>query len=321
MASEVLAQSNREILALAVVLPEALRNQFADERAFIDEFRGHQNIRLEYITAQGHGPFDNIESPHTFFASPQRYSRFYRQEAMEEAAIRTGADTILVGGGGEVGATCWSQRYYVELAVRMHWLTLVNELILLKKRRNGISPIRFLAGQFRASFGISRIPRNTGVLIDRRIRVGGEAARSWECRSTDHRKVQLSLIRNWQRVHSDPKEHTTHRRARLSYPLLDKRVLEFCLAAPGHLKVQNGYQRNLIRRALHGVLPEAIKWRASKFPLILSYYARYNAQLPNASEFVLQDRAKRSRSLHYRCDRTGEKLGFCRYKAAERARP
>jgi hypothetical protein len=73
---------------------------------------------------------------------------------------------------------------------------------------------------------------------------------------------------------------------RVSRPLLDKRVLEFCLAAPPAMKVQNGYRRYLVRKSLEGVLPEKIRWRISKLPFSPDYFARYDAQLGKAREFL-----------------------------------
>jgi hypothetical protein len=68
--------------------------------------------------------------------------------------------------------------------------------------------------------------------------------------------------------------------------LLDKRILEFCLALPAGMNVRDGYQRYLIRRALDGVLPPRIQWRTSKAHFSPDYYVRYNAQLGMARSFV-----------------------------------
>jgi asparagine synthase (glutamine-hydrolysing) len=69
-------------------------------------------------------------------------------------------------------------------------------------------------------------------------------------------------------------------------PLLDKRVLEFCLAVPASMNLRNGYPRYLMRAALNGILPPKIQWRTSKAPFSPDYTARYNAQLGMARAFV-----------------------------------
>lgn len=48
------------------------------------------------------------------------------------------------------------------------------------------------------------------------------------------------------------------------HPFMDKRLVEFCLALPPEQKLKNGWSRSIMRRALAGVLPEAIQWRGGK---------------------------------------------------------
>jgi asparagine synthase (glutamine-hydrolysing) len=64
----------------------------------------------------------------------------------------------------------------------------------------------------------------------------------------------------------------------LAYPFLDKRVLDFCLAAPGTWKIAQGYKRYLIRVGLAGLLPPSIQWRTTKEPFSPDFHLRYNRQ-------------------------------------------
>ena len=48
------------------------------------------------------------------------------------------------------------------------------------------------------------------------------------------------------------------------HPFLDKRLVEFCLALPAEQKLSQGWGRMVMRRALAGVLPEAVQWRGGK---------------------------------------------------------
>ena len=61
-------------------------------------------------------------------------------------AITAGARTLLSGIGGELGATSWSERYHLEMAIRLRWGTLRREM---KKRRAArkISAVRILGSQ------------------------------------------------------------------------------------------------------------------------------------------------------------------------------
>jgi asparagine synthase (glutamine-hydrolysing) len=48
------------------------------------------------------------------------------------------------------------------------------------------------------------------------------------------------------------------------YPLLDVRLLQFCLALPAHIKIHKGVKRNMIRQATQGILPDEIRLRQNK---------------------------------------------------------
>lgn len=61
------------------------------------------------------------------------------------------------------------------------------------------------------------------------------------------------------------------------YPFLDKRLIEFCLAIPLEQKMNNGWSRIILRRAMEGILPPEIQWRSDKANL--SYNIRKNLTL------------------------------------------
>lgn len=48
------------------------------------------------------------------------------------------------------------------------------------------------------------------------------------------------------------------------HPFMDKRLVEFCLALPAEQKLDQGWGRVVMRRALTGILPEKIQWRGGK---------------------------------------------------------
>jgi asparagine synthase (glutamine-hydrolysing) len=48
------------------------------------------------------------------------------------------------------------------------------------------------------------------------------------------------------------------------HPFMDKRLVEFCLALPPEQKLNNGWSRVIMRRAMAGILPETIQWRGGK---------------------------------------------------------
>ena len=51
------------------------------------------------------------------------------------------------------------------------------------------------------------------------------------------------------------------------YPFFDVRLVEFCLALPTDQKIRRGWTRLVLRHAMDGILPEAIRWRGGKADL------------------------------------------------------
>ena len=48
------------------------------------------------------------------------------------------------------------------------------------------------------------------------------------------------------------------------HPFMDKRLIEFCLALPAEQKLDKGWSRIIMRRAMAGILPNEICWRGGK---------------------------------------------------------
>ncbi len=48
------------------------------------------------------------------------------------------------------------------------------------------------------------------------------------------------------------------------YPFCDRRLVEFCMALPGSQRLQHGWTRVVVRRAMAGTLPEEVRWREGK---------------------------------------------------------
>jgi asparagine synthase (glutamine-hydrolysing) len=50
-----------------------------------------------------------------------------------------------------------------------------------------------------------------------------------------------------------------------SYPLVDRRILDFTLSLPLERLLDGGFSRQPYRNAMAGILPESIRWRETKF--------------------------------------------------------
>lgn len=289
VAAQHLAKNNGRLTAFSAVISDELRPRIADEREYIDEFLGYPGVEIKYVTAPDRGPFDSIEHPARFESTFMHTSRGYLYDAMESAAVENGADVLLEGDGGEFGPTNWGRPYYAELALTGRWLALTREMM---RARNGAwTSVRELGAQIRNIAQSPRPFRPSVLLQEDFVRSMAcpqpEARRQfrWPCQ----RREQRREIRGWL-ARSAIRLDVTALGLRRSYPLLDKRLLEFCLAIPAKHKVRDGYSRYLVRRALAGILPPRIQWRTTKAPFSPDYFVRYTAQAPKARRFIAEIR-------------------------------
>jgi asparagine synthase (glutamine-hydrolysing) len=284
IAARCLEKRNRQLTAISAVLPEESRAQFKDESEYIDEFRSWPNVRIEYVTARGRGPFDCLDDLSRFAVLPVRTSRFFLNEECEKAAVAGGSRCLLWGEGGELGATSRSERYFLELGIGLRWATLVREMRKSRRTYLNFSPFRALAGQIRnVLFPNRRV--ELMVLLARDLQRQYKGGPAWKNRAINQRRYQAASIRYWLSKHSMGRGQTINLIPPVT-PLLDKRVLEFCLALPASMDMRDGYRRYLVRGALDGILPPRIQWRTDKMPYSPDYFVRYNAQLGMARNFV-----------------------------------
>ena len=69
-----------------------------------------------------------------------------------------------------------------------------------------------------------------------------------------------------------------------TYPLLDRRIMEFALGLPGAMFFRDGWKRWLYRKAMGGVLPDIVRWSPSKYDNAAGFHLR-NVLLENANEY------------------------------------
>jgi asparagine synthase (glutamine-hydrolysing) len=72
-------------------------------------------------------------------------------------------------------------------------------------------------------------------------------------------------------------------RVEVRFPFFDKRLIEFCLAVPGNLKIRRGWTRYILRQAMRERLPHAVRKRANKGNLAFALDQNLRS---NASENV-----------------------------------
>lgn len=303
IAAQVLAKQNKQLEALAVVLPKEKDLLLQDERYFIDQLKSFSNVNINYITAEGKGPFDNLQELISDYNLPSITSRHYLYTAFAKTADSLGARTILDGTGGEFGLTSYGDGYYAELFAKFRWRTLWRE-ISLRKKLVGES----LRHNFRVNVLNPFVPafireRRKGLLIVETHPLRASLADSL----AKEIRPQLAALENLANLVLPNQRSNQYRHqkifqkqtkgrlalfgvgnAEMYYPWRDKRILEFCLAAPPALKVRDGYKRFLVRASLDKILPPEIQWRNTKQVFSPDYMRRYKAQLGRVQEFLAE---------------------------------
>lgn len=284
LAAKVLADQNRELHAFSAVLPIGVHPELEDERPWVESFEGFPNLRLNFLTAPNRGPFDSIERPDMFQDSFLRGPVAYWADCLENAVFESGGESALTGNLGELSATYPGYGCAVELLSNFR-LPSLWRMLREVKRVSGVSPWRFLAGDM---LKVANPLRNVRTPIYLNPSFARESSmkklvkRSW----LDHRRTHLNFLKSNLRTHARTGFYRDGGKIQFSWPLFDRRLVEFCLSTPVEMKIRNGYARFLVRKAMQGLMPEKVVHRQGKVLITVDYEARYAAQKKKAQEFV-----------------------------------
>ena len=302
VASRLLAAGNESLMTLSIVPMPSARGQVADETEFIERFRETPNLEMRYVSAPEQGPFDDLEHL-VQSASLCSYSyQHFLYTALIRAARKGNARSILDGHGGEYSASCDPRGYLAELLLAAKWKTLIRELRSLDaKDRIKWRPVKSsvlrplfpysllkLLNRHRQYENLIEFPVRPDFVQDvlgrDMFRIRDRLFRALED-YPDHRKNMASDT-VYQQRDLRQRSHAgfvDYQNAELSYPYLDRRVLEFALAVDGRFKYQEGRSRRLLRLGLDGLLPRAILERNSKGPFSPDYFLRFQRDKTRAA--------------------------------------
>ncbi len=190
------------------------------------------------------------------------------------------AEIVLSGWGGDEGATYNGRGVLADAFRHGRWIYLRRELEALKRQR-GFRRRNTLLGDV----VLPSVPGSWFQALQRARGRGDSSdwdpsrllAVPWRKKAAGRGSTQLSLGPNARRnqltlLRSPHIAGRTGTWAAIganyglafTFPLLDRRVLEWALSLPPHWHLRDGWKRRLLRDATAGILPETIRWRHGK---------------------------------------------------------
>ncbi|MCM3874363.1 MAG: lasso peptide isopeptide bond-forming cyclase [Pyrinomonadaceae bacterium] len=271
-----------------------------DEREFINPVLKENGVDPHFITGNEQGPFGCLAQLHWHQDQPTFGPNFSMIWSVYQAVGAQGVRVLLDGHDGDTTVS-HGERYLHEVARAGRWLRLRAELKPLAKQQ-GVSSWEALWA-FGWKYGINPTINNHHALrFARRVwrgarrRVTSDSAEpaqrtGWRELLNPAFASQINMSERYQAWRqTTSKTARTEREAHYRmlghpmqafalelhdsaagafsiekrYPFWDKRLVEFCLALPSQQKLNNGWTRVVMRRAMTGILPPQVQWRTAK---------------------------------------------------------
>ena len=297
VAVDLLRRSGNTVLhAISAVFPSLPDQALAriDERACIGEVTRHCSPVAHQIQADQLDPFAALADDTRRAGQPSFGPNMYIHHGLYAAARRQGAATFLDGIDGD-SVISYGFEWLPQLLLTGKWPRLLREIGGLKTVSNSRQhPIRLVWGYAVKPLLSAMRDRlqGMGLVSDTLVR----ERRSLLRRDSLARLPVDDLIDRHQRRLCLPiADAASHHRASLAlpylshiletcafaasghaieprYPFLDHRLVEFCLSLPPEQKLSMGWSRVIQRRAMAGIVPDAVRTRISKADLSYGYY-------------------------------------------------
>ena len=223
-----------------------------DERAFVDALVAQGGLRAHYVRGDLLSPLGDVDRAlwhlDEAFAAPHLYLHW----GLYEAARHQGVGVLLDGTDGDA----FSRRHGAGVSSLL-WRT-AQPLVPLSWRR-AVRRLWRREPAWRAQSIIRpEFAQRTGVAERMEAFEQGHAGSS---RAAHRRAMESGRI---------PYLLETTDKAAAAfgieprYPFLDRRLMELSLALPVDQKRRGGWSRSVMRRAMKGLVPDEVRWRADK---------------------------------------------------------
>lgn len=256
----------------------------SDEQHFINQVLGENGFKPHFIKADQLSPLSMIEDILWHFDEPLYAVNHYIHWHIYQRANEIGVKILLDGLDGDTTLS-HGQRFEIDYLKSLRWFKGFKELYYHCKRskrsilKQHIFPsliLPFLPHFFWVLMRTLAIPLpldmgTTNMLnedfaketkVKQKVLIHEnlfQKARS--SKFYHHLLLQRGILQSVLEL-TDKSSAAANLESR--YPFFDRRLIEFCLALPIEQKINNGWSRIILRRAMNNILPRGIQWRPSK---------------------------------------------------------
>jgi asparagine synthase (glutamine-hydrolysing) len=273
----------------------------SDERIHIEKVLANRRFSSHFVNCDQATPVDDFDAVLRFQDEPFSAPNLFLARKAWNSANENGVRVLLDGLLGD-NTVSHGVEHLNDLARRWRWIALTRELRQLLDNSVSDVPLWKLLGAYWVREGIgSRFPakplanwmkrfntarasmsKQRGVLAaeycdrtnwDEGLPNGsGPRGRFSSSRQAHCDALNCGMIETALEVYN---KGCSEFGLETRFPFADKRLVEFCLAIPGNQKVGSGYTRIVARRAMKGILPEEVRWRADKGDLGWSFISGF----------------------------------------------
>lgn len=243
-----------------------------DERDLAEAVSRFGGVPLRYTTLR---PSDVVDYSYRDVALRPR-STLNFEIATSRHAREAGIQTMLSGWGGDELIAFNGRGYFAELALMGRFATIQRELRLRSQIHGGN-----LRGPWKARvirpllpdrvLGLESetppLPAELRPEFARHLSSVDSLQHGYPRERAGVRRMQVSLL-EFGHLQYRMESWAAHGAAiglHYSFPLLDRRIMEFALSLPGRMFFQDGWKRWLYRTAMEGILPDEVRWNPQKF--------------------------------------------------------
>lgn len=271
----------------------------ADERALVETISRQEGTIHAFTEITAGDIFSNFTRDIT--TRPSETDLY--EGIVSRSAEASGLRVLLSGWGGDETAAFNGRGYFADLLRQGHWIKMMRELYLRGRlheanlweglRNNAVLPLvpdwllRLLRPRSPQLQRPRALPEGMQPEFAARVRAAQPLPRSNLRERGGVRRNQLNLLNYGHLAHRmeswavNGAQHGLEYR----YPLLDRRLVEFCLGVPPDFYFKDGWKRHTFRRMSERLLPPEASWKTDKNEY--GYQSNYRELARTAKKSIL----------------------------------